>query len=271
MIKLYIFLLLSIPLWADIGNIMALKGQADVIRSSKHIKALAGMELLKGDQIQTYTNSRVQVMLKDDTVVTIGAKSLFGFEEFDFDNKAKPKVSMRAVRGFFRSVTGKIGKIAPERFKVQTASATIGIRGTDFSGDIKSDKELFKCYSGAINVAYEGGYVDIKAGQFVELKATPLKATQTVKKDTKVKKQKFEHKVEVVKKGSLEIQEVETAESISNKLVSEIENMEFEDEVNIKSEEELNIDSVKSDSSNSNDIEEPFDLQEGAEDREEEY
>ena len=164
-----LMLIMSLTLWASIGNILALKGSADVKRTTGLVNVVMGMELQEGDEIVTSSKSRVQVMLKDETVVTIGASSSFTFEEFKFDGSKDSKVAMRANRGFFRSVTGKISKVAPERFKVRTASATIGIRGTDFSGNIFADREVFRCYKGAIFIEFDGGMHDIDAGMMMKI------------------------------------------------------------------------------------------------------
>lgn len=181
--KIFLLILVSISLFANIGNIMAIKGSAEVQRVGALILATNGMQLKEGDKILTAPKSRVQVMLEDETVVTIGASSVFGFDEFVFDGTKNSKLSMSANRGFFRSLTGKIGKLAPERFKVKTTSATIGIRGTDFSGEIFADKEIFKCYSGAIVVMYKDGEKEIKAGEMVELrKGKAVRVKRTTKK-----------------------------------------------------------------------------------------
>lgn len=187
--KLLLILLISVSAWANIGTIMTIKGKAELNRSSKVLKAANGMKLLKGDELVTRSRSRVQVMLNDDTIVTVGANSSFKFENFNYDGTEKSEVSMRAKRGFFRSVTGKIGKVAPERFKVKTASATIGIRGTDFSGDIGINREFIKCYSGTIFVEYEGGLEDIEAGMMIELRdgTVHIKEIAEVKEQAKTK------------------------------------------------------------------------------------
>jgi hypothetical protein len=187
--KIILLLLLKLSLLASIGNIMAIKGSADIQHGDSKKAAKSGMSIEEGDSIVTGKKSRVQVMLKDETVVTIGAKSLFEFEEYLYDTSKKSKVTMRASRGFFRSVTGKIGKLAPERFKVKTASATIGIRGTDFSGEIFGDREIFKCYSGAITVEYDGGSQDIDAGMMAEIrKDTDATTKEKSKSESKSKK-----------------------------------------------------------------------------------
>ena len=167
--KIFLLLLLSLSLMANIGNIMAVKGSADIQRAGTTLHAVSGMVLEKGDSIVTLKKSRVQVMLKDETVVTIGASSSFSFVDYFYDESKKSKLTMRANRGFFRSVTGKIGKLAPERFKVKTASATIGIRGTDFSGEILSNREIFKCYQGKIFIEFEGNDRDVEAGMMAEI------------------------------------------------------------------------------------------------------
>lgn len=168
--RFFLLILLSVSLWGSIGNIAAMKGVAQLKRSNSLVDAKMGMEILEGDEVVTQAKTRVQVLLKDNTVVTIGANSTFSFKEFSMKQNEE-KVSMEAKRGFFRSVTGEIGKIAPERFKVKTASATIGIRGTDFSVEILEDKELIKCYSGMITVRFKGGYKEIPAGVMFELKS----------------------------------------------------------------------------------------------------
>lgn len=167
--KIVLLLIMAVSLWANIGNIMAMKGSVEVERSQKSLPATNGMVLLEGDNIVTAAKSRVQVMLQDSTIITIGANSSFSFEEYLFNGTKESKLTMRAKRGFFRSVTGSIGKIAPERFKVKTASATIGIRGTDFSGDIGVQRELFRCYEGAIFIEYEGSRENVDAGMMAEI------------------------------------------------------------------------------------------------------
>ena len=191
--KIFLILLMSLSLWANIGNILAMKGSADVKRAGDSLSAKIGMALLEGDTIVTAKKSRVQVMLQDSTVVTIGANSSFGFEEYLFDGTKASKVSMKANRGFFRSVTGRIGKVAPERFKVKTASATIGIRGTDFSGDISQGREIFKCYQGAIFIEFDGGVQDLDAGMMAEIIKDKFEVKEfddTKTKDSKVKESK---------------------------------------------------------------------------------
>ena len=192
--KIILFILLySISLFSSIGTVMATKGDISIIRDDTTIKAKAGIDILKHDKIHTAKKSRVQIMLKDETIVTVGAKSDFSFDDYVFDGK-NSKVAMRSSRGFFRSVTGKIGKLAPQRFKVKTASATIGIRGTDFWGITGGDEEKFVCNSGQITVEYDGIEHEVSAGNFIQVSkngikegsvSNPNQKNETIKKSSK--------------------------------------------------------------------------------------
>ena len=195
--KLFILLFITTSLFASIGTIMAAKGKAIVERgSSQKVYAIAGLKLLEGDTIVTQAKSRVQVMLLDETVITVGAKSSFSFEEYAFNGK-NSKVTMTASRGFFRSVTGRIGKLAPQRFKVKTASATIGIRGTDFWGITGGETERVTCNKGAIVIEYDGKTIEVGAGSYASYGPKGVKQGKTNsgnknsdKKETKKRKKK---------------------------------------------------------------------------------
>jgi len=242
-----LIILMSLSLWANIGHIMAMQGSADIKRADTSLKATIGMPLKEGDEVLTHKQSRMQVMLNDDTVVTIGANSVFSFEEFLFDNSKKSKISMRATRGFFRSVTGKLGKIAPERFKVKTVSATIGIRGTDFSGEIADKKELFQCFSGAISVTFQGVVNKIDAGMMLQIlqnkveikKIQPVKvhSLKTPKKVKSIQKKEVKKRVvpTVFKKPEIVVTapvEVRVPTEVTNTILHVVdERYSFEPEV----------------------------------------
>ena len=77
------------------------------------------------------------------------------------------------TKGLFRTITGKIGKIAPKKFKIKTKNATIGIRGTEIvikASPIGGDK--IACTRGAISVVsnFTGKSVDVEAGKITEVK-----------------------------------------------------------------------------------------------------
>ena len=155
--------------WSSIGYVGAFKGSATIARSSSTLDVKNGISLKVKDKIMTSEQSRVQVILNDNTVVTIGSNSTFTFDAYKFGTKDDSEVKMHIERGFFRSVTGKIGQLAPERFTVKTASATIGIRGTDFSAQVSEDKETITCYKGRVDVFVNNTSFRVDAGMLMDI------------------------------------------------------------------------------------------------------
>ena len=147
-----VFLLLAImsTLLANIGEVTALSGNAQLLRQTGTIEVSTGAEINENDLLRTETRSKVQVVLKDDTVITVGPESEYLFERFVENGEAE--VLMQLKRGFFKTVTGKIGNIAPQRFKIKTKAATIGIRGTQFMAHVQDDEEKIGCIQGEIIV-----------------------------------------------------------------------------------------------------------------------
>lgn len=175
-----LIVMMSLYAFANIGTVMAMKGKATIKRSS-NIAVKVGMSIKQGDRLTTKSKSRVQIMLKDDSVVTIGANSSFDFSQYQFTRNKNSKLHFKAKKGFFRIVTGKIGKLAPNRFRIKTTKALIGIRGTDFSANIMSHKEIIQCHSGSIWVKIDrGGTKYLDSDMFIEIS----NKGSTVKKST---------------------------------------------------------------------------------------
>ena len=164
--RIFLLLLMVIPsLFAGIGQITTLKGTADLIRQEKTLNAEKGMQIKLKDLLETEPSSKVQVILNDDTVITIGPSSAYHFDKYQEGSDAD--VEMRLDHGFFKAVTGKIGKIAPERFKIKTRAATIGIRGTQFMAYVSDDEERIGCIQGTIIVWTQEGEFTVNAGEML--------------------------------------------------------------------------------------------------------
>jgi len=167
MMKIFILLALSINLlFASVAKLTALKGDVSVFRASKELTAKVGMALEEKDKIVTKIASKAQMIFKDKTVITIGKNSSFSIHEYLYEPKAK-KASAKfgASRGFFKAITGAIGKINPDKFALQTKTSTIGIRGTHFFGMMDDKQETIGCTQGAIVVSANGVSVDVLAGE----------------------------------------------------------------------------------------------------------
>ncbi|MBC5765361.1 FecR family protein [Ramlibacter albus] len=92
-----------------------------------------GLALSEGDRLTTSEGASAIIKLQDGTRMTVRPNSEMVISQYQFkENAPDNSMLMQLVRGGFRAVTGAISKNAPNAARVQTNTATIGIRGTDF-------------------------------------------------------------------------------------------------------------------------------------------
>lgn len=159
------FLLFVSTLFANIGKITLLEGEAFVKRGEETLRLNISDQISNNDFIETKTNSKVKITFIDNTIITIGKESSLKIEDYFFDsnNKNSAKTELNVSKGAFHAITGQIGKVNPEKFKLKTKNATIGIRGTEIYGD---QNRVF-CTQGAIFVNSFGETREISQGFFV--------------------------------------------------------------------------------------------------------
>ena len=77
---------------------------------------------------------RMKVELIDESVFTITEHSMVIVDKFIYDfNPTKSTLALAFAKGTARFVASKTGKMPKENISINTSSATIGIRGTDFT------------------------------------------------------------------------------------------------------------------------------------------
>lgn len=85
------------------------------------------------DRIETAADSGASVVLRDGTKLVVGPSSRLDLKEFHFDSTTQDGgMLVSLLQGSARMVTGLIGKTHPDAVRVETPTAVIGIRGTDF-------------------------------------------------------------------------------------------------------------------------------------------
>lgn len=96
-----------------------------------------GLLLKEGDRLTTSDGASAIIKLQDGTRMTVRPNSELVLQQYQFrENAPDNSMLMQLVRGGFRAVTGLISKNAPNAARVQTTTATIGIRGTDFDARV---------------------------------------------------------------------------------------------------------------------------------------
>ena len=117
---------------ASIGNITELNGTGRVVRDETY-QASLDLDINSYDNVQT-SNGRLGITFLDDSQVRLTEHSELIIDEFIYDpDPSKSKMALQFASGTARFITGKLASIDKENISIQTPSATIGIRGTDFT------------------------------------------------------------------------------------------------------------------------------------------
>ena len=123
---------------ANIGNITELNGTGRVVREvpkdlDETFQASLALDINSYDNVQT-SNGRLGITFLDDSQVRLTEHSELIIDEFIYDpDPSKSKMALQFASGTARFITGKLATIDKENISIQTPSATIGIRGTDFT------------------------------------------------------------------------------------------------------------------------------------------
>jgi len=132
-------LLISGVSFADsIGDIIEQTGSTQLIRDKEEISVtetyLPGIELY--DTAET-SNGRMLIEFKDKAELALTEHTSVLIDEIIYDpNPNLSKMSLKMVQGTARFASGSLGLVNKANIDIQTPTATIGIRGTDFTTTI---------------------------------------------------------------------------------------------------------------------------------------
>ncbi len=85
------------------------------------------------DNVET-ENGRLKIEFVDQTQISLTEHTLIEITEYVYDpDPSKSKMAMNFVAGTARFATGGLGLVPKENIQIETPTATIGIRGTDFT------------------------------------------------------------------------------------------------------------------------------------------
>ena len=121
--------------WASpVGKITEQTGLTEVQRDKKSTPTNVNTEVEMDDTIVT-AKSKTRITFKDDSLVEITEQSRLLIDSFVYDDTTSDagKLGMKVAMGTARFASGQIAKHSPESIKIDTPSATIGVRGTDFT------------------------------------------------------------------------------------------------------------------------------------------
>jgi len=119
----------------DIGGVYEQSGKPGSITrtTGEELTAQLDTGIQSYDNVET-ENGRLKIKFVDETQISLTEHTLVEITEYVFDpDPSKSKMAMNFVAGTARFATGGLGLVPKENIVIETPTATIGIRGTDFT------------------------------------------------------------------------------------------------------------------------------------------
>lgn len=132
------------------GDIVLVRGKAVIERAGSGVPARIKAALQETDSVSTLSRSRVKLLFRDDSILTLGANSRLVIRKYLYDPANKRAESLcELADGRLRSVVGSPG------FKVATPTAFAAARGTVFT--VQFDSE-----TGTTTISVVEGSVEVR-------------------------------------------------------------------------------------------------------------
>lgn len=130
-------------------------------------------EVFANDLLVTSSKGRLQVKFSDDSRLSLKPKTEFRIAEYHFDdaNPDEGKAIYKLLKGGMRTISGKIGKVNEDNYRVETVVATIGIRGTHYGTEYTQQGLYTETVEGTVAVKTDQGTVLVNAGEAVSINA----------------------------------------------------------------------------------------------------
>ena len=165
-----ILLLLLVTNLYGAGKVVEQSQPAQIQRED--VKILTGVDtpVKMYDEIETL-NGTVNILFEDDTKVSLSKYSKLVVDEYVYDsNKKVGRVSLKGRLGTLRYTSGKIAKNNRKNIKITSPTASVSVRGTDFTMTVEpTGKTTFQLlpsidasgntYTGSIAVSNSSGVV----------------------------------------------------------------------------------------------------------------
>jgi hypothetical protein len=122
---------------AAIGKVTEqLNTPPSIQRANQTLSGAKGTGVEMNDSIKTQ-QGKVGITFEDDTRVQVNENSKLIIDDFVYDPKSKAgKLGAKIALGTVRYASGQIAKNSPQNVALNTPTATISVRGTDFTASV---------------------------------------------------------------------------------------------------------------------------------------
>lgn len=147
-----------------IGKVVAVEGEATTkTKGKKKRKLTRGSAIFTDEIIQTQGASKLQIRFTDNSALNLIPNTKYQIQAYSYtDDKNSNQYVGQVFTGGFRHLTGNISKTNPDKVKVRTPTATIGVRGTIFEVLLLPNQAMtVGCTFGQISLSNPAGQIQL--------------------------------------------------------------------------------------------------------------
>lgn len=163
------------PAFAEpVGKVLVISGAAQAQAAAGGQRVLAPDAVVeRGDTLITGTDGNLQVRFVDGALLMVRPNSRIRIDDYRAEGNTLHSV-MSLLAGGIRTLTGRIGKTRRDAYLMNTATASLGVRGTDYelrlcAGDCPAgspDGLYLGVAEGEIEARNEAGTFGLKAREY---------------------------------------------------------------------------------------------------------
>jgi len=157
-------LLFACDVLAAVGSVQFVVGDVKVRDAAGKVRAAQKGEAIdEGDAILTGSSGSTQLKMSDGGILAVRPETELKIDTYRFTGKedGTENALMSLVKGGFRTITGIIGRTNKTNYRVNTGTATIGIRGTAFTLVVLPQQTTDGSQTYLVRFALEEGAADI--------------------------------------------------------------------------------------------------------------
>ncbi|HXM81199.1 MAG TPA: FecR family protein [Burkholderiales bacterium] len=143
----------------EAGRFLSVVGDVRVGREGAQQRpAQRAAEFYEGESIVTGSGALAQLRMSDGALMSVRGETEIKLDRFSYagENDRNASFFMSVLKGGLRTITGVIGRQNRDRYRITTATITLGVRGTDFEIVHVPQAISREVPAGTYNRVYEG-------------------------------------------------------------------------------------------------------------------
>lgn len=156
------------PALAEVGTVAAARGTAEIGRNGTWTPATAGNPIEQGDRLRTGAPGQLRVVFQDDSVLTLNDDTELVVDESVFaPEQGKARSLTELLHGAVNAVVSEYYEQPGSEYTIKTATATAGVRGTEFIVSYYPEAEVAEVIGISGTVAVRSTLSDIDETVYV--------------------------------------------------------------------------------------------------------